>query len=135
MSSSHKGGMDGIDADKIAKITLETAKHSSFTQHQIKLDRAVDRRISRLRDAQAHVLPTDRQAARAAVSKRITELEGSRRLDRVCCVIDFDMFYAAVAIRDRPELAEKPLAVGGALVLTANYYVRLPQSVAQTLSH
>ena len=38
------------------------------------------------------------------------------------------MFYAAVAIRDRGAeglaLAERPLAVGGALVLTANYVAR-----------
>jgi len=36
-----------------------------------------------------------------------------------------DMFYAAVEIRDRPELADKPVAVGGmSMVSTANYVAR-----------
>jgi DNA polymerase kappa len=36
-----------------------------------------------------------------------------------------DMFYAAVEIRDRPELANVPLAVGGDnMISTANYEAR-----------
>ncbi len=36
-----------------------------------------------------------------------------------------DMFYAAVEIRDRPELAGKPVAVGGnAMISTSNYEAR-----------
>lgn len=36
-----------------------------------------------------------------------------------------DMFYAAVEIRDRPELADKPVAVGGiGMISTANYVAR-----------
>ena len=36
-----------------------------------------------------------------------------------------DMFYAAVEIRDRPELADVPMAVGGDnMISTANYVAR-----------
>ena len=43
--------------------------------------------------------------------------------------VDMDMFYAAVEMRDRPELRGKPLAVGGrpdsrSVVTTANYEAR-----------
>jgi DNA polymerase-4 len=42
--------------------------------------------------------------------------------------IDMDCFYAAVEMRERPELAEKPLAVGGAsgrgVLTTCNYPAR-----------
>ena len=39
--------------------------------------------------------------------------------------IDFDMFYAAVEIRDRPELANLPVAVGSLqMVTTSNYVAR-----------
>ncbi len=36
-----------------------------------------------------------------------------------------DMFFAAVEIRDRPELKDKPVAVGGiGMISTANYVAR-----------
>lgn len=36
-----------------------------------------------------------------------------------------DMFYAAVEIRDRSDLADKPVAVGGmSMISTANYIAR-----------
>ena len=43
--------------------------------------------------------------------------------------IDMDMFYAAVELRDRPELKDKPVVVGGppnsrSVVTTANYEAR-----------
>ena len=39
--------------------------------------------------------------------------------------IDMDMFYAAVEIRDKPELAAVPLAVGSeSMISTANYEAR-----------
>ena len=39
--------------------------------------------------------------------------------------IDMDMFYAAVEIKDRPELADKPVAVGStSMISTANYVAR-----------
>jgi DNA polymerase kappa len=36
-----------------------------------------------------------------------------------------DMFYAAVEIRDRPELADVPVAIGSeSMISTANYVAR-----------
>jgi impB/mucB/samB family len=43
----------------------------------------------------------------------------------VCVVCDMDQFFAAVETRDRPELADKPVAVGGiGMISTANYVAR-----------
>lgn len=138
--SSHKGGMDNIDFDKISKIILEAAANSPYTSHQLKLDAAVERRVARLKAAQSKLDEAQRQAAQVAVSRRTQELEATRKVSRVVVVVDFDMFYAAVAIREDPSLADKPLAVGGALVLTANYIARrwgvrsgMPSFVAKEL--
>jgi DNA polymerase kappa len=55
----------------------------------------------------------------------MAKLETERELDRTWMHLDMDMFYAAVEIRDRPELADKPVAVGGMSMLsTANYVAR-----------
>ncbi len=53
------------------------------------------------------------------------DYEKRRSFDRICCVLDMDMLYAAVEIRDRPELKELPVAVGGdAMIYTSNYVAR-----------
>ena len=68
---------------------------------------------------------SQRRAASKAIKVRVDQLEASRRLNHVCVCIDFDMFYAAVEIRDRPDLAHKPVAVGGVgMISTANYVAR-----------
>lgn len=55
----------------------------------------------------------------------IAELERDRDLSHTWFHIDMDMFYAAVEIRDRPELADKPVAIGGLqMISTANYVAR-----------
>lgn len=50
------------------------------------------------------------------------------RTNRRIIHIDMDCFYAAVEMRERPELAERPLAVGGAsgrgVLTTCNYPAR-----------
>jgi DNA polymerase kappa len=53
------------------------------------------------------------------------DIEHERDFERTWIYIDMDMFYAAVEILDRPELSEKPVAVGGeSMVSTANYVAR-----------
>lgn len=52
-------------------------------------------------------------------------LEAGRDLSRTWCVVDMDMFFAAVAVRENPELRGKPVAVGGiGMISTANYVAR-----------
>ena len=55
----------------------------------------------------------------------LSEIERGRELTRTWAHIDMDMFYAAVEIRDDPSLADKPVAVGGEMMIsTANYIAR-----------
>lgn len=51
------------------------------------------------------------------MQKMASELERSRDLSRVIVHVDMDAFYAAVEMRDCPELKDKPMAVGSMSML------------------
>ena len=42
--------------------------------------------------------------------------------------MDMDMFYAAVEMRDQPDLVDKPMAVGGMGMLSTSNY-RVPNTI------
>ena len=44
--------------------------------------------------------------------KLLAQLEAERDLSRVIVHLDMDAFFASVEIRDNPELANLPVAVG-----------------------
>ncbi|XP_058848404.1 DNA polymerase kappa-like isoform X2 [Acipenser ruthenus] len=59
------------------------------------------------------------------VEKLAVELERGRELGYTIVHVDMDAFYAAVEMRDRPELRDKPMAVGSMSMLsTSNYHAR-----------
>ncbi|XP_062368930.1 DNA polymerase kappa isoform X2 [Cinclus cinclus] len=63
--------------------------------------------------------------AQLQVDKLVMELEQNRNLSSTIVHIDMDAFYAAVEMRDNPELKEKPIAVGSMSMLsTSNYHAR-----------
>ena len=121
-----KAGMENLDTETIGKIIRETSGSGGYSNRALRLDRENTEAIELLKTRQKQLDDGMRRAAAAKVARRTAELEAKRRLDRVCVVIDFDMFYAACEIRDRPELAEYPVAIGGAhsVILTANYVAR-----------
>jgi len=48
------------------------------------------------------------------------EMDTGRDLSRVIVHVDMDAFYAAVEMRDCPELKDKPMAVGSMSMLVSN---------------
>ena len=122
--ANEKGGMKGIDTEAINRIILETSGNSSYTAKQLKQDakapphrRArpctaaplhlppcpaplqVDESVQQMRRKLAALDVAARRAARDEAQRRTDALESSRRMERVCMVVDFDMFYAAVRLR------------------------------------
>ena len=118
--SNEKGGMKGIDTEAINRIILETSGNSSYAAKQLKQDAKarppsdhlplfrlrtsvlffappqVDESVLQMRRKLAALDAGARRASRDEAQRRTDALECSRRMDRVCMVIDFDMFYAAV---------------------------------------
>ena len=119
--------MEKVNWEKVNEIILEMSQSSAFTAKQLKSDARVNETVSRMSNTLAKADEATLRSATLQIARQVSTLEAerSRSADRICAVIDFDMFYAAVEIRDRPELADKPVAVGGVgMISTANYVAR-----------
>lgn len=118
-----KAGTNEADASRVGEITLELSKKSAYYENEVRKDTA-------LREKLRSALSSEVESSKIKwlENKYYNDLikgESSRDLSRMWIHVDMDMFYAAVAIRDRPELKGKPVAVGGiSMVSTANYEAR-----------
>ncbi|KAF4668650.1 hypothetical protein FOL46_001885 [Perkinsus olseni] len=125
--TAHKGGMDNVDKKLQLEVIEEMSKNSTHHAAALRRDKRVAERIETIKAAVVAMTKQDR-AQRGAESDAI--IASARRhcacdSDRWCCVVDMDMFYAAVEIRDDPSLNDVPLAVGGdSMISTANYVAR-----------
>ncbi|XP_078106675.1 DNA polymerase kappa isoform X1 [Sander vitreus] len=123
--NDNKAGMEGLDRDKINKIIMESSKGSRFYENELKREQQVNQRIEKMMLQKAQITEQQLKKAQAEVERMATELERSRDLSRVIVHVDMDAFYAAVEIRDCPELKDKPMAVGSMSMLsTSNYHAR-----------
>uniref|UniRef100_A0AAQ5ZM65 DNA polymerase kappa n=1 Tax=Amphiprion ocellaris TaxID=80972 RepID=A0AAQ5ZM65_AMPOC len=123
--NDNKAGMEGLDRDKINKIIMESSKGSKFYENELKREQQVNRRIEKMMLQKAQITEQQLKKAQVQVEKTASVLEMSRDLSRVIVHVDMDAFYAAVEMRDCPELKDKPMAVGSMSMLsTSNYHAR-----------
>uniref|UniRef100_A0A7S2SJ72 DNA polymerase kappa n=1 Tax=Mucochytrium quahogii TaxID=96639 RepID=A0A7S2SJ72_9STRA len=123
--SAEKAGMASVDKAHINKVIYEMSKDSAcFKSLQEQGKRTTDK-IQATREKIASVDEHSLQLALHRVNQLVDKLTQQRKLERLYCVIDMDMFYAAVEMRDNPKLIGKPVAVGGmSMICTANYEAR-----------
>ncbi|XP_013967743.1 DNA polymerase kappa isoform X1 [Canis lupus familiaris] len=123
--NDNKAGMEGLDKDKINKIIMEATKGSRFYGNELKKEKQVNQRIENMMQQKAQITSQQLRKAQLQVDRYAMELEQSRDLNNTIVHIDMDAFYAAVEMRDNPELKDKPIAVGSMSMLsTSNYYAR-----------
>lgn len=123
--NDNKAGMEGLDKEKINKIIMEATKGSKFYDNELKKDQQVNQRIEKILHQKSLLTDSQIKNAQIQVDKLALELERSRDLSRVIVHVDMDAFYAAVEMRDNPELKDKPMAVGSMSMLsTSNYLAR-----------
>ncbi|XP_075597295.1 DNA polymerase kappa [Balearica regulorum gibbericeps] len=123
--NDNKAGMQGLDKEKINKIIMEATKGSRFYENEVKKDQQVNQRIEKMMQLKEKITTQQLLKAQLQVDKLVIELEQSRNLSNTIVHIDMDAFYAAVEMRDNPELKEKPIAVGSMSMLsTSNYHAR-----------
>ncbi|NWT69113.1 POLK polymerase, partial [Prunella himalayana] len=123
--NDNKAGMQGLDKEKINKIIMEATKGSKFYENELKKDQQVNQRIEKMMQLKEKITTQQLLKAQMQVDKLVMELEQNRNLSSTIVHIDMDAFYAAVEMRDNPELKEKPIAVGSMSMLsTSNYHAR-----------
>ena len=125
--TGEKGGMKGINHEKIEKIIYETTKNSRiFKKNEEDLAYLKQEILSvekKLENFHKNEILYN-QVAQLAKS-RIEFLKEQRRFDKIWMHLDMDMFFAAVEIKDNPSLANVPMAVGSmAMISTSNYIAR-----------
>uniref|UniRef100_A0A2K5R2Y1 DNA polymerase kappa n=1 Tax=Cebus imitator TaxID=2715852 RepID=A0A2K5R2Y1_CEBIM len=123
--NDNKAGMEGLDKEKINKIIMEATKGSKFYGNELKKEKQVNQRIENMMQQKAQITSQQLRKAQLQVDRFAMELEESRNLNNTIVHIDMDAFYAAVEMRDNPELRDKPIAVGSMSMLsTSNYCAR-----------
>uniref|UniRef100_A0A8B9PEL5 DNA polymerase kappa n=1 Tax=Apteryx owenii TaxID=8824 RepID=A0A8B9PEL5_APTOW len=115
--NDNKAGMQGLDKEKINKIIMEATKGSRFYENELKKDKQLNQRIEKMMQLKEKITSQQLLKAQLQVDKLVMELEQSRNLSCTIVHIDMDAFYAAVEMRDNPELKEKPIAVGSMSML------------------
>lgn len=125
--TGEKGGMQGINHEKIEKIIYETTKNSRIFKKNEEDLASIKQEISILEKKLENFHKNEilyNQVSQLAKS-RIEFLKEQRRFDKIWMHLDMDMFFAAVEIKDNPSLANIPIAVGTtSMISTSNYIAR-----------
>ena len=106
-----KAGMQGLDKAKVNQIILEASKGSRF-HNELRKDEQISNRISSMMNKLSKVTDAQKAASLKEADREIELLEKTRDLSHVVIHVDMDAFYAAVEMRDKPELRNVPMAVG-----------------------
>ena len=131
--TAHKAGMEkGAKRSKeeINRIIYESSKNSKFFENARARDKDLDKRIEKLKSRLENFRRRsfhqgDETSTKTQYSQLLATLEKKRDLTHTWCVVDMDMFFASVEMRDDPSLKGKPFAVGGmGMISTANYEAR-----------
>lgn len=126
--SKEKAGLEGVNFDYVNKIIHEETKNSEFGKNQQRKSEEINRKVIAMKKEIEDYLSKGVgfiQRATDIASQKLLAFETERILTETWLHVDMDMYYASVEIRDNPELADKPIAVGSHNMLTtANYVAR-----------
>lgn len=124
-SGGNKAGMQEMDKDKQAQVIYEMSKDSAYFKRSQYLDDKTNEKIEIMINKINLLTKSQIDNLNRQVQLQLSEIEAKRSFDRLRCVLDMDMFFAAVEIRDNPSIKDLPVAVGGnSMIGTANYIAR-----------
>uniref|UniRef100_T1IUC3 DNA polymerase kappa n=1 Tax=Strigamia maritima TaxID=126957 RepID=T1IUC3_STRMM len=120
-----KAGMEGLEMEKINQIIQQVSVGSNYYLHQQKKQRHIDEKIKQMKTISENITNAEIAAAIEKMDKMAEKLESTRRLDKIIVHVDMDAFFAAVEMKNNPQLKDKPMAVGcQSMLSTSNYLAR-----------
>ncbi|KAK3319959.1 hypothetical protein B0T19DRAFT_493164 [Cercophora scortea] len=119
-----KAGQDSVDQSKVSEIIYSASKGSKYFNREEAKDKILTDKIDKILAKKRRLETLDLSHERRTADNLIAQLEQSRDLTQHIVHIDCDAFYAAVELLDRPELADRPFAVGAGVLTTCNYVAR-----------
>ncbi|CAH8445858.1 unnamed protein product [Dicrocoelium dendriticum] len=123
--STNKAGMQGLDKATIMQIILENSKGSKFYENELRRERTLRQQLEQKMAQLKSATPAMIKAGEKEADCLLEMIQSQRCFSRCIVHIDMDAFYAAVEIRDQPELRVHPVAVGSNTMLaTSNYIAR-----------
>ncbi|CAI5704866.1 hypothetical protein KXD40_001776 [Peronospora effusa] len=123
--TADKAGMKDVNKQHVQEVVHKMSKDSSFYQKSLRDNEKVEQRVIAMREKLAYLTSGQLQRLQSEADARMAQMEATRDLSRTIVVVDMDMFYAAVEMRDNPKLRDVPLAVGGLnMISTTNYAAR-----------
>uniref|UniRef100_M4BXN8 DNA polymerase kappa n=1 Tax=Hyaloperonospora arabidopsidis (strain Emoy2) TaxID=559515 RepID=M4BXN8_HYAAE len=123
--TAEKAGMKGVDKQHVQEVVHKMSKDSTYYQKSLRDNEKVQQRVLAMREKLSCLSNAQLVRLTQETDVRVAQMEASRDLSHIIVVVDMDMFYAAVEMRDKPELRDVPLAVGGLnMISTANYAAR-----------
>ncbi|CAL8069002.1 unnamed protein product [Calicophoron daubneyi] len=123
--STNKAGMEGLDKATITHIIVENSKGSKFYENELRRERVLQQQIDQKLAQIRALTPAMLQHGELEADSLIKEIQERRCFSRCIVHVDMDAFFAAVEIRDQPELRFHPVAVGSnSMLSTSNYIAR-----------
>ena len=120
-----KTSMSKEAAAEVARRVAEITKGSAFDKRKEEQQKSIALRVDEMKKRLKSLSVSEQKHHEDIVSAAVYDMEKQRDLSRVMVHLDMDAFYASVEIRDRPDLAGEPIAVGGqAMLSTCNYEAR-----------
>ena len=109
------------------RATRISALYNPFERKQERRKQKNLLKVEGYREKIARVYESEDQhrEVRVTCGQKVEQLTEIRDLTKHWVHVDLDMFFVAVEIRDRPDLADKPVAVeNNTVIATANYIAR-----------
>ncbi|CAD8145288.1 unnamed protein product [Paramecium octaurelia] len=118
----NKAGVEG--ADQIKQVIDDATRGSEYYKRQQEKRQQVLQKVNKMQMELDSYKKNEQKIkeTKEIIQNKVKEFQINT--DRIWAHFDMDMFYVACELLDKPELKDKPVAVGQSIVSTANYVAR-----------